>query len=192
MKIFGISGTLASGKDTIAQMLEEHYGFMHISTSDMLRAEKKRTFGDSPKALLLRNDPFANNLRATRGAGVLVEIAKEEYDRNSSKFPKGLVISGIRSIGEAEKVKELGGEIIFVDADSRTRYGRIASRARDINDHSVTYDEFMAMEKSESPDGNSDKTVQNLPELKKVADIQLLNNGHDIEAFKSEAIKHLK
>lgn len=191
MKIIGLSGTLGSGKDTVAQTLEERYGFMHVSTSDMLRAEKKRIFGDSPKALLLRNDPFANELRVVRGAGVLVEIAKEEYDRNASKFPIGLVVSGIRSIGEAEKIKELGGEIVFVDADSQTRYGRIAGRARDINDHGVTYDEFIDMEKSESPDNNSDKTVQNLPELKKLADIHLLNDGHDIEVFRSEVTKYL-
>ncbi len=191
MKIIGLSGTLASGKDTVAQLLEESYGFMHVSTSDMLRAEKKRVFGDSPEALLLRNDPFANELRATRGAGVLVEIAEEQYSKNIDKFPNGLVVSGIRSIGEAEKIKELGGEIVFVDADSRTRYNRTSIRARDNNDRDTTYDEFMNMEKSESPVGNNDKTVQNLPELKKLADIHLLNDGNDIEIFKSEAAKQL-
>ena len=191
MKIFGLAGTLASGKDTVANLLAEKHGFLHVSTSDMLRAEKKRVFGDSPEALLQRNDPYANKLRETKGPGVLVLLAKEEYERNKSKYPGGLVASGIRSIGEAEEIKKMGGKIIFVDADSKVRYGRISGRNRDSNDSSVSYDEFMAMERSESEVDPDDKTIQNIPAMKDRADIFLENNGNDIEAFKNEAEKAL-
>lgn len=191
MKIYGLAGTLASGKDTVAEMLAERHGFLHVSTSDMLRAEKKRVFGDSPEALLQRNDPYANKLRETKGPGVLVLLAKEDYDKNASKYPGGFVASGIRSIGEAEEIKKLGGEIIFVDADPKVRYARIAGRNRDSNDSAVSYEEFMAMEKSESDVDPTDKTIQNIPAMKERADILLENNGNDIEVFKNEADKTL-
>lgn len=191
MKIIGLAGTLASGKDTVGELLAEKYGYFHVSTSDMLRTEKKRVFGDSPQALLMRNDPFANNLRETRGPGILVELAEEEYKKVANKYPGGLIASGIRSIGEAEMIKKLGGKIIFVDADSRIRYKRIAGRNRDANDHSVSYEEFMEMERSESDVDPNDLTIQNIPAMKERADIFLDNNGNDIEAFKKYAEKKL-
>lgn len=190
MKIIGLAGSLASGKDTVAELLAQKHGFLHMSTSDMLRAEKKRVFGDSPEALLMRNDPFANKLREERGPRVLVELAYEEYQRNADKYPGGLVASGIRSIGEAEKIKELGGDLIFVDAPIEKRYERATSRKRDVNDHSVTFKDFVAMEQSEAPNSD-DKTVQNLPALKSRADLVLINDGDDIEAFKAKAEEEL-
>jgi dephospho-CoA kinase len=190
-RIIGVAGTLGSGKDTVGEVLAEEYGFFHASTSDMLRAAKKKKYGDSPKALLLRADPFANELRATRGPGVLVELAYEEYMENIDKYPGGMVATAIRSIGEAEKIKELGGTMVFVDADPKIRYERTFARKRDTNDHSASYEDFLAMEKSESDVPAGDKTVQNLPAMKELADIQLENNGNDIEAFKEAAKKSL-
>jgi len=186
-KIIGLAGTLAAGKDTVGNLLSKKHGYLHVSTGDALRAEKKRVFGDSPEALLVRNDPYANKLRTERGPGVLVELAYEEYKRRADEFPGGLIASGIRSIGEAEKIKELGGIIVFVDADSKLRYERITGRGRDVNDSGVTYEQFMAMEKSESDVDPVDKTIQNIPAMKDRADIILDNNGSDLKAFEDRA-----
>lgn len=191
MKVIGLAGTLAAGKDTVSELLVKKHGFMHVSTSDMLRAEKKKVFGDTPEALLGRNDSFTNELRRTRGPGILVELAYEEYQKNKDKYPGGLVASGLRSIGEVEKVKELGGNIVFVDADPQVRFERTAGRGRDVIDSKGSYDEFLAMEKSESPDDESDKTIQNLPAMKKRADLILINNGSDLKSFEQKAEKAL-
>jgi len=184
MRVIGLAGTLASGKDTVGHLLAEKYGFLHVSTSDMLRAEKKRVFGDSPEALLRRNDPYAINLRSTKGPGILVELAYEEYRNHEHEFPGGLIASGIRSIGEAEKIKELGGVIIFVDADPKVRYKRAIARSRDKIDNEITYDDFLAMEQSESVGSRQDKSLPNLLAMKDMADLVLTNDGNDIEAFK--------
>lgn len=186
MKIIGLAGTLAAGKDTVSQLLADKYHFLHVSTSDMLRAEKKRVFGNSPEAFLGRNDTFTNELRAKRGSGILIDLSHEEYERNKDKYPGGLVASGIRAIGEVEKIKELGGILVFVDADPKIRYGRLASRKRDANDHGVSFEEFNAMEQSESPKDPNDKVVQNLPAMKRMADIVIVNNGNDIAAFNQQ------
>lgn len=177
--IIGVAGTLSSGKDSLAAWLETELHFMHKSTSDMLRAAKKKKFGDSPEALLLRADPFANELRARRGAGILVELAYEEFIRSGNGK---LVISGIRSIGEVEKLHEIGGKLIFVDADAKTRFSRARARSRDIQD-TMSLEEFMAQEASESEGiDQTDKTIQNLPATKNLADYVVENNA-DLESF---------
>jgi dephospho-CoA kinase len=183
--VVGVAGTLSSGKDTISKFLEANKGFLHVSTSDMLRAEKRRIYGDTEEAILLRSDPFANNLRKERGAGILVELAYSDFLTRS--YP-GLVVSGIRSIGEVEKLQEIGGKFIFVDADPKKRYERAQSRARDIQDK-MSFDDFMAQEASESDNiDQSDKTVQNLPAMKDMADVVLYNN-EDLDAFLAAADK---
>lgn len=191
MKIIGLAGTLAGGKDTVGHILAGKYGFLHVSTSDMLRAAKKKAFGEGPESLLTRNDPFANELRRTKGPGVLVELAIEEQKSRQKEFPGGVVASGIRSIGEAEAIHKAGGVIIFVDADPKVRYSRTISRKRDANEKQTTYDDFMVMEQSERPDTNQDKTVQNLNAMKQMADIVIENNGSDMAAFEAEVGKLL-
>ena len=181
--IIGIAGTLSSGKDTLAEYLEHQKGFVHKSTSDMLRAEKKRIYGDSPEALLKRADPFANNLRSERGAGILVQLA---YEESLVANAKCIVISGIRSIGEVEKLHEIGGRLLFVDADPDIRFKRAQSRKRDIQDIK-SFEDFLAQEATESDNiDQTDKTVQNLPAMKRLADY-VMHNNYDLVTFLAEA-----
>lgn len=183
--VVGIAGTLLSGKDTLANFLETQQGFLHMSTSDMLRAEKKRVYGDSPEALLTRGDPFANNLRKERGAGILVELAYKELIKTKQSK---IVISGIRSIGEVEKLHELGGKLFYIDADAKLRYQRAADRNRDIQDNQ-TFEEFVAQESVETENIDpADKNIQNLPAMKQLADHVLYNND-DLESFLQAALK---
>ncbi len=184
--IIGLAGTLGAGKDTVGHLLANMHGFLHVSTSDMLRAAKKKSFGDTPEALLLRNDPFANELRATKGPGVLVELAIEEYISRQDDFSGGLVASGIRSIGEVESIHEAKGVMVFVDADPKVRFQRTSSRKRDANEHKITFQEFLDAEQTERPSSNEDKTVQNLNAMKDMADIVIENNGNDIASFEKE------
>lgn len=183
--IVGISGTLSSGKDTLSAHLESERDFLHMSTSDMLRAEKKRVFGDSPESLLKRADPFANKLREDRGAGVLVELAYEALLKSGKS---NIVISGIRTIGEVEMLHKLGGTLFFVDADDKVRYNRVASRGRDVQDN-MSFEGFLAQERSESEGIDpTDKTIQNLPAMRSMADYIIYNND-DPKAFIEAAEK---
>ena len=42
MRVLGISGTNGSGKDAIAKFIENNYGFLFVSVSDLLRDEAKK------------------------------------------------------------------------------------------------------------------------------------------------------
>jgi len=190
--IIGLAGTLNAGKDSLAEYLAEKFGFLHVSTGDMVREMKRREFGaDSPKALLLRNDPYINRLREERGPGFLIDAINEDWAREKDKYPGGVVASGMRAIGEAETIIRLGGIIVFVDADSRIRYKRAIARDRDANDE-MTYDEFMDTERSEIDVDPNDKSVQNLVAMKDMANLVIQNNQDSVESFQKAAVDALK
>jgi dephospho-CoA kinase len=188
----GLAGTLNAGKDSFGDILAKDYEFLHMSTSDMIRLIKKREFGDTPQALLLRNDPYINNLRSERGPGFLVQAVHDDWQAQKDKYPGGYVASAIRAIGEAEKVKELGGIIVFVDADPKVRYERSQKRGRDENEKGKSFDEFMASEQLEIDVDQNDKSVQNLSAMKSMADLVIINDQNSIEEFQEHALGKLK
>jgi dephospho-CoA kinase len=83
-EVIGIAGTLSSGKDTLAEYLVENYGYTHVSTGDMVRAEAMKRFGNIERPTLQIVGPA---LRAESGAGVLVAKALEQ--------PRPVIITGI-------------------------------------------------------------------------------------------------
>jgi dephospho-CoA kinase len=188
----GLAGTLNAGKDSLGEKLAKDYNFLHMSTSDMIRLMKKREFGDTPQSLLLRNDPYINKLRSERGPGFLVQAVHDDWQAQKDKFPGGYVASAIRAIGEAETVKDLGGIIIFVDADPRIRYERSQIRGRDANEKGKSFEEFMGSEQLEIDVDQNDKSVQNLRAMKKMADLILINEQKTIEEFQESALEKIK
>lgn len=183
IKIIGISGTNGSGKDSLGHMLAEQYSWLFVPATNAIRAELKK------RGLPLEREnmrALANEWRKQFGAGVLIDKAVELYRESNYK---GLAIASIRSVGEAERVHELGGKIVWVDANPKVRYLRINSRQRSSEDNK-TFEQFLAEEKAEMF-GNDDKTTLNMSEVKVRADIFIDNDGNDIEAFKNAAEKAL-
>jgi len=190
--IFGLAGTLNAGKDSLGNWLEEQHGFLHVSTSDMIRKMKRDAYGDGPESLLTRNDPFINNLRSERGPGFLIDAVYEDWLKVKDQYPGGCIASGVRAIGEEERIHELGGKLIFVDADPSIRYERAMKRARDANEIGRTFEEFMATERSEIDVEQTDKNISNLAAMKRTADIVIENNASSLEEFIAQAKITLK
>src|SRR3989344_7681948 len=156
MRIVGIGGTDGSGKDTVAQMLVERHGWLFISVTDILRQEAKR------RGLPLEREQLriiGNNWRRQFGLGVLVDKAMEIFEHESKKRKlNGLVLASLRNPGEAERVHELGGRVVWVDADPRVRYERIVSRNRGTEDH-VSFEEFSVEEQVQMQHKGNEATV---------------------------------
>ncbi len=179
-RIIGISGTFASGKDTLAEWLETK-GFYHVSTSNMVRAGSQDKYGSTDRKHLFF---YANETRESEGAGVFLERALEQAEDYDN-----VVISGIRSIGEVEALKSAGGELVFMDAPIELRYKRAYSRGRDEADKS--FETFKASEQVELHKPEESKTDQNIGAMKRHADI-ILENDDNIDSFYAEAAKALK
>lgn len=167
--IVGISGSFSSGKDTLAKHLQEKNGFMTVSTGDIVREIAQEQRGSVERPVLFE---VANELRHKYGGAVLVERALDRY-HNSIRNYSGVVITGIRSLGEAKAIKELGGTLVFVDAPIEIRYQRMIERHRD-GEVTISLEDFRQREEAELASGSSDADF-NLAEIEKIADHQILN-----------------
>ncbi|GHU08135.1 hypothetical protein FACS189431_3850 [Alphaproteobacteria bacterium] len=164
-EVIGVGGTFASGKDSLAKFLAEKHGYTHVSTSDMVRTAAMERYDNVERPTLTRT---ARALRDKGGSGILAEKALETLGRP-------IVVSGIRTSGEVEAIKNADGVMVFVDADLRVRYQRMQGRARD-GEAELPYDDFLAREQREM-EINDDPSDQNLGVVKNMADIQLDNSG---------------
>jgi cytidylate kinase len=190
MKIIGLGGTNGSGKDYVGALLAHEYNFMFISVTDLLRAEAT-----------LRREPVEREVlrtisaewRRESGLGVLVEKAYQEYLKVADKYD-GVVMASMRNPGEADTIHELGGVMVWLDADARVRYDRIQVNATTRNraeEDNKTFEQFLAEEEAEMhvPEGG-DVAQLDGQAVKDRSDVFIVNDGADATNLQS-AIKAL-
>lgn len=185
MKFIGISGNDGSGKDSLGEYLRDEHGWIFISVTDLLREEAKKRGIELGRDTLRQ---ISAEWRRQSGLGVLVDKAFETHKLSGSK--KNLVIASLRNPGEADRVHDLGGVVVWVSADPLVRYNRIISRNRGAEDH-VTLEEFKAEEKAQSQYSGDEATL-NLNAVKEKADVDIDNSGSDMSEFKIQIKKTLK
>ena len=186
MKIIGIGGTNGSGKDTLANMLADDYGWLFVSGSDILRKELTKRHLPIERENLRE---LSAEWRRQHSLGYLIDKAVEIFMPQKNRYT-GLAISSLRNFGEAERVHELGGQIIWVDATPKLRYERIYSRRRSAEDKK-SFEQFLAEEKAEMSHSGDEATL-NMAAVRDMADIFITNDDNDIEKFKETAQKALK
>lgn len=179
MKIIGLSGTNGAGKDTVAQVLRDEYGWLFADVTQMLGDELTRRGLSHERA---NKAALSAEWRREFGMGVIVDKAIKLFEQGN--YP-GVIVGSLRHPSEADRVHELGGTVVWVDADPRVRYDRITSNDRGRVEDRKTFDEFMAEQQREmTPTG--DAATLNMSAVKERADVYLENNGDDIETFKAE------
>ena len=166
----GVVGQPSSGKDTVAEYIREHYGFTHLSTGDIIRKYvQDNNLGELTRPLLR---DVGNQLRKEHGSDYLVQLAlKDSHPR--------LIISGIRSVGEAETLKKNGGKLINIDVPIEKRYEWATARRRD-TDH-ISFEEFKNQQLAEE---TNDTYAQNVQLVIPMADYTLENFGTLEELYK--------
>jgi cytidylate kinase len=177
MKLIGISGTNGSGKDSVAELLQREYNYLFISVTDMLREEaKKRNLPLERKVL----GSISAEWRRKSGLGVLIDKAVDVYNAKGGDDKYiGLVVASLRNPGEADRIHELGGRVVWIDADPKIRYERIFSRQRTTEDNK-TYVQFLAEEQAEMKHSGDNATLS-MQDVADKADIVLKNEGSSLE-----------
>lgn len=180
MKLIGLAGTNGSGKDTVALMLAEKHGFLFADATAMLGNELTKR-GLSHERINKRN--LSAEWRRELGMAAIVDKAVEQFKAGNYK---GLIVGSLRHPGEADRVHELGGTLLWVDADPKVRYKRITSNDRGRIEDKKTFEQFIEEEEVEMKPSGDGATLHGAA-VKERADITLLNNDNDIEAFKLQA-----
>ena len=183
MRIIGLAGTHASGKDTVADYLVKNYGFYHVSTGDIVRDVAMQKYGSIERPVLYKT---ANEIRTEYGHGATGHMALEKFDRVKDKC-KGLVVSGFRAIAEAQAVKDAGGVIVFIDAPEKLRFERLRDRAR-VEEGELSYEEFKKRESTEN--GGVDPAVD-IGAIKSISDYEIINTTNNIPEFIKDVEKTL-
>jgi dephospho-CoA kinase len=183
--LIGIGGTDGAGKDSLGQILEEH-NWLFISVTDILRAEAKRRNLPLTRQNLRQ---ISSEWRQQFGLGVLINKAMDVYNQQL-QASRGLVIASLRNPGEADRIHELGGQVVWIDAEPKLRYERIMNRRRGTEDE-VTFKAFQAEEKAQM-EHSGDETTLSLSGVKERADIFIENSSSKIENLRKDAEKALK
>lgn len=183
--LIGVAGTFASGKDTLADYLVAQHSFAVGSTSDAVREISQKRHGNIERPALHET---ANYYRQKFGADYFAQKILDDFFANQSNNYYGLVITGLRSVGEAQAIKKANGVLVFVNAPIGVRYQRMLRRNRD-KEVNLKLEEFAESEKSEwhSGDGLADFSFKN---IQKMADINIIN-GDNVDQYLRDSIKLL-
>ncbi len=179
--LIGITGTNGSGKGTVVEYLVMKKGFSHFSARMFLIEEvQKRGLPQNRESMR----DVANALRQEHEPSYLMErlyeMAKEE--------PKA-VLESVRTIGEAEFLKEKGALLFAVDANRELRYERVLARGSVTDD--ITFEQFCEQEDREM--NSTDQWDMNIFGVMQMSNARIENNGtvEELHAKVEEALASL-
>ncbi len=174
-KLIGLSGEIGAGKDTFCKYIKENYQNVSVFRFSDALTEILKVFFDDIK----RDDQqwLGFSLKERFGGDILVRALIKKVNN----IKEGIIIlNGVRAEGEAEAIKQNGGQIIYVTADIKKRWERVCIRKEKADDD-VPYEQFLEKNKAQAE----------LPITKigQEADLKIENNG-SLEEFQ-EKIKNL-
>jgi len=161
--IIGVTGNFASGKDSVADILQQ-MNFFHVSFSDMIREELKKNKIELTRQNLIDK---GNELRTKNGANILAQMALTKVLDGEN-----YVFTSIRNPDEVKLLKERGDFILVkVTSPDKVRLQRLVERNREKDPK--TLKELREKEKLEN---STDPNAQQLNTVAKMAKIELRND----------------
>lgn len=154
MKIIGLFGLIGSGKDTVADYIQEKYLYKKISFGDIVREFATKEGLDHSRDNL---DNLQKRYRDKYGFDFFSKKVVERIKSEGGNF----IVNGIRRPEDVEVlIKEFGDDIklVLIDLDAQTRFKRMKLRKR-IGDPE-TFEEFQRQEKNQFKLFNLDKTIK--------------------------------
>ncbi len=173
--LIGLTGTAGAGKDAAADLLTQLFGMHNLSSGDALRAITRHVYQLQPTFNPIREQLFdvASYIRAEINPAALIKLCI--LQARVMKLDR-VVISGLRSMGEAQAIRDAGGIIVAVDADPHIRYQRMFARGRDAETQK-TLEQFLQQDEFENR-GVSDKGPgRGIRSIIESADLVIANDG---------------
>lgn len=177
--LIGITGTNGAGKGAVVEYLVGVKGYSRYSARTVILEEVRARH--LPETRTNMRD-VANDLRRKHGAAYVIEQLYE-----MAKDDANAVVESIRTIGEAEFLKEHNARIIAVDADRKLRYERVANK-EDMELTHMSFEDFCAIEDREM--ASSEPWDMNVFGVMQLADARVMNDGspEDLHVQVDEAV----
>ena len=164
--IIGLTGTMASGKDAVADILKKR-GYIYLSLSDEVREEAKNRNIEVTRENL---QALGNEMRKNEGAGILAQRVLMKI----TDPQKNYVINGIRNPAEVAELKNWPSfYLISVDAPQQMRFQRMMTRNRP-SDPKLFY-MFMKADNKDQGIGE-EESGQQVASCMKLADVSIFND----------------
>lgn len=170
--IIGLTGALGSGCTYVAEELAEAHRYKHYGLSELIHKRAKEQ--NRPESYDSLQD-IGNELRRSAGTDCLVRHALEKAD---SEWPaeeppslQGIIIDGIRNVGEVEALRQFPNFFLLsVQADRDVRKRRLTRKERFATEH-----EF---ELADQRDGDEHAPFgQQVLKCNDLANVVLVNDG---------------
>lgn len=188
--LIGISGTNGAGKDTVGGILADAFGYIFTSVTVPMRAELERRGCPTDREHMRE---LSAEWRREHGLAVLVDKACEEHSEQV-RTKSGLAIASLRNPAEADRVHELGGIVIWIDADPRVRYNRVQANAAVRNradEDNRTFEQFLAEEQAEMHT-SGDAATLDMAAVKDRCDYTIINEFATPDGLAGELAKLLE
>lgn len=179
--ILGISGEIASGKDTVSKMLREKYGFGALMFSNILRDILDRLYIEQSRNNLAK---LSMHLRKCFGEDTLSRVILKDAESIESEY---IVVDGVRRLADIIHLEGNGNfYFVYVEASPEVRQERIVSRGQNTDDSTKT---VLQLEK----DQNLEAEAQ-VCSLKERADFVINNDGtiEELQAQVDKMVEDLK
>ena len=183
LQLIGVAGTAGAGKDTVSDLLSEMFHLQNLSTGDLVRAITRWVYRQPHDFNPARDELFrvATYVRNEVSPETMVKLCI--LQAQVLQLPGG-VLSGLRSVGEAEAVRQAGGIIVGVDADPHVRYERMTARKRD-TEAQWTLEEFLKQDEHENRGVSDSGPGRGIRAVIDSADVLITNSG-TLEELKLE------
>jgi len=183
LQLIGVAGTAGAGKDTVAGLLSQMFNLQNLSSGDYLRVITRYAYKQPHDFNPARDQLFyvANYLRNEISPATLVQLCILQAQAQKLS---GAIISGLRSMGEADAVRQAGGIIVGIDADPKLRYERMTVRRRD-TEANWTFDAFVKQDAYENKGLSESGSGRGIQAIIDTADVLITNSG-DLEDLKTE------
>lgn len=162
--IFGLVGTLSSGKGSVKNILVDKYQAQDCRFSTILRDVLNRLAVPITRENLQQ---LSTNLRRQFGEDTLAKAIAKDASGLKSDI---VVIDGIRRMSDIGHLLPLDNFILVsVDAKPEIRYQRLVERNENEDDHKKTFEQFLKDQGTEAD--------RQIPEVMKIAKEKIDNGG---------------
>ena len=180
--ILGFVGDLASGKGTLAKYLQEKYHCNTYRFSTMLRDILNRIYVENSRENL---QLISKILRENFGQDVMSNVIAKDVERDENDL---VIVDGIRRPTDITYLQNLEGfHLIYITAESKTRWERMVKRQENPDEKDKTFEQFLLDEQAEADmlikelGGKAEKTINNdgtIEELYSQIENILADYGH--------------